>query len=114
VSGFGNPRRPSAFSAELEEGRPEVAAAIACTRDAVSDAAGAPREAREARAHLTIARPRRAVSGEDRRNGLAWAEALDLRGIAIRLDRVALYTWSEDRTARLFRRVDELILPVRS
>jgi hypothetical protein len=50
------------------------------------------------------------VTEEQRRAGLDWAGALDLRAVRARLDRIALYTWHEDRAAQLFRRVAERTL----
>jgi hypothetical protein len=52
---------------------------------------------------------RRAARAEAER-ALAWALALDLGAPSCRLDRIALYTWSEDRSQSLFRIVRELPL----
>ena len=74
---------------------------------ALSALLGAGREARPAKPHITIARPKRRATDADRQAGLAWAEALDLSGVQARLDRIALFTWSERRVERLFRIVAE-------
>jgi RNA 2',3'-cyclic 3'-phosphodiesterase len=55
-------------------------------------------------AHVTLARPKRRASLGERAAGLTWLEALALpsRALSVRLDRVALYTWADDRKERLF------------
>ncbi len=98
------PRRAySALSALLSEGRDTTEALMASLRDVLSDAAGAPREQRAPKAHVTIARPSRRATAGQRRAGLAWAEACDLSSVTCVLDRVCLYRWSEDRGVRMFR-----------
>jgi 2'-5' RNA ligase len=57
--------------------------------------------------HVTIARPRGGATDADRAAGLIWAAQLDLHAAEENLDRVALYTWNEDRRDRLFRIVAE-------
>jgi 2'-5' RNA ligase len=104
---MGGKRRYSALSALLEVGRTETSACITALRDALTEAASGRREKRPAKPHITIARPRSRATDADREQGLRWAEGLDLRSVSARLDRIALYTWSEDRRQRLFRIVTE-------
>jgi 2'-5' RNA ligase len=104
---MGNPQRYSALSALLVDGRETIEAAMGARRAAAFDAAGVPHEARPPKAHVTLARPKRDASSHARAEGLAWAAGLDLRAVRLRLDRVALYGWSEDRSERLFRVVEE-------
>jgi 2'-5' RNA ligase len=104
---MGSPHRYSALSALLDVGRGEVEGAMEACRGAVCAAARAALDPRPAKAHVTVARPSRKAGPEVRDAGLAWARSLDLGGARARLDRVALYTWSEDRSLRLFRRVAE-------
>jgi RNA 2',3'-cyclic 3'-phosphodiesterase len=99
--------RYSALSALLERGRVETEQCILELRDAVSEAALGRREKRPPQAHVTIARPGRGASELRREEGLKWAKALNLTETTARLDRVALYTWNEDRRERLFRIVTE-------
>lgn len=103
----GSRRDYSALSALFDRGHEEATALLANLRDPLSDAANSRRETRPPKPHATIARPRRRATSAERRAGLAWASALDLRAIPARLDRVALFTWSEDRRERLFRIVVE-------
>jgi 2'-5' RNA ligase len=91
----------------LGVGQAETSACITALRDALTEAASARREQRPAKPHITIARPRNRATDADREQGLRWAEGLDLRSVSARLDRIALYTWSEDRRQRLFRIVTE-------
>jgi RNA 2',3'-cyclic 3'-phosphodiesterase len=97
----------SALSALLGAGREEATAALTAIRDVLTDAAGVRREKRAAKPHVTVARPRRRATPEDREAGLAWASALELGAVRARLDRIALFTWSERRLERLFRVVAE-------
>jgi 2'-5' RNA ligase len=101
----------SALSALLEVGRAEAVQLIASLRDGLSDAALGRREKRPPKPHVTVARPSRGASAPALAAGLAWATALNLHGIEARLDRIALYTWSEGaRRPRLFRVVAERAL----
>lgn len=95
---MGSPRRPSAFAALLVDGRAEVEAAIGLAREPCFAAAGSRREERPPKAHLTLARPARGASDLERRDAERWAAAIDLGRPAVRLDRIALYTSSEDRS----------------
>lgn len=97
----------SALSALLATGRDALAATLTAHRDALTDAASARRETRPAKPHITIARPKRRASDAERAAGLDWAASLDLSGVRARLDRIALFTWSDDRKQRLFRVVAE-------
>jgi 2'-5' RNA ligase len=101
---LGPARRASAFSALIGRGRSEVA------RDAMFEAAGARRETRPALAHVTLARPQRKASAEQVAAGIEWARGLDLGAPLVRIGKIALYTWSADRSQRLFRIERELPL----
>jgi 2'-5' RNA ligase len=97
----------SALSALLDRGRAEATALLARLRDPLAEAAGSRPETRPPKPHVTIARPRRRATPAERKAGLAWASAVDLHAVPARLDRVALYTWSEERREQLFRIVAE-------
>jgi len=112
VRAFGSKRRPSALSAVPTEGAREVAHSIGAVRDALLEIAGARPDRRPPRPHVTLARISRRASADQRRAALDWAEALDLGGPEIRLDRVALYTWAHDRRTALFRITE--VLPLAS
>ena len=103
----GSKRNYTALSALLEQGRVETEACIARLRDPLHEAATGRLEKRPPKAHVTIARPKLRPKDADRVCGLEWAKSLDLRRIRGRLDRIALYTWHENRPARLFRIVAE-------
>jgi 2'-5' RNA ligase len=111
VEALGSPRRPSAISALLAEGRTEVELAMGAARAGMWEAAAARPDSRSPLAHVTFARPGRRASTSERKHALAWAKALDLGAPTCELTRIALYTWSEDRAASLFRSVSELPLP---
>jgi len=103
----GSRKTYTALSALLGAGREALTATLTAHRDALTEAASGRRESRAAKPHITIARPKRRATPEDRDAGLAWAEALDLSGVKARLDRIALFTWSDSRVERLFRVVVE-------
>lgn len=103
----GSPRSYSALSALLSEGCEQATATLTALRDAPSEAASGRRDARPAKPHVTLARPKGRASDTDRTAGLAWAAALELGTVRARLDRIALYTWNESRLERLFQIVEE-------
>lgn len=102
---LGNPRKPSALSARVVAGEAEIARAMTAVRDAICDAAGAPREQRPALPHLTLARIGRTASRSERAEALRWAASLALGEPRVEITRVALYTWSAERSTRQFRSV---------
>ncbi len=105
---FGHPRRGTALSATLRDGRDELAERITAQRDAALEAAGARPDRRPPRPHVTIARIARRASRTEREAALAWAERVDLGGLEAVVDRLALYTWSERRPEVQFRVVDAI------
>lgn len=107
---MGPPGAWSALSALFGEGHAALAQVIGTLRDPISDAAGARREVREPKPHVTIARPTRRASGAERKAALEWAAEVELGAPRVVVDRLALFTWSEDRTTRRFRIVEEIAL----
>jgi 2'-5' RNA ligase len=99
---MGNPRKPSAFSAELDKGHDEVAAYLGAHRDALLQAAGTPLDDRPPLPHITVGRPPRSCTSQERAELVAWARRVPPLGVLTRLDRLALYTWSDDRATRQF------------
>lgn len=89
---MGSPRRYSALSALLDQGRDEAARCITRLREPLERAADTRPDDRPAKPHVTLAKPSRRATPADRNRGLTWARALDLRHIQARLDRIALYT----------------------
>jgi 2'-5' RNA ligase len=101
---MGSASRYTALSALLGRGRAEAVTCLGALRDALTEAASGRREKRAPKPHVTIARPR---ARADRDAGLRWARGLDLSHVDARLERIALYTWSELRRERLFQIVAE-------
>ncbi len=106
VVAMGRPKLYTALSALPQRGQNEAIELIARFRDALTDAAGARRDKRPPKPHVTIARPRRRADDADRRAGLEWAQQLDLRHVTSKVDRVALYTWNMPRVDGFFRIVE--------
>lgn len=111
---MGPKRRYSALSALLEEGRDPIERAIAAARGACCTAAGVAVDPRPAVAHLTVARPQRKATDDERAMALAWASSIALPRTPLRLASAALYTWSADREQALFRIVERAALPIRA
>lgn len=107
IRGFGNPRRPSAWSVEPQDGAPILSAFIGAHRDAVLAVGGGPPDTRPPRPHATLARPRRSATAEEHRALRAWAERQRLPELPLPAARLALFTWDEARKDRLFRIVAE-------
>lgn len=107
VAPMGSPRRYSALSLLLGNGRIEIEAEMTRSRGAAYAAAGPPPDARPAKAHITIARPKRHATDAERAAALEWAKATALHDTPVPLEKIALYTWSDDRSATLFRVVEQ-------
>lgn len=108
---MGSARRYTALSALLGEGREPLVACLTELGGLLCETALGRRPSRPAKPHVTVARPRRQASEADRAEGLVWARGLDLGRVRRRLDRIALYTWSDQRKERLFKVVAERKLP---
>jgi 2'-5' RNA ligase len=104
---MGSPRRYTALSALLGEGRAPLTDCLTDLGGRLCEAAIGRRPTRAAKPHVTLARPRSRAADADRAEGLAWAASLELGGVRRRLDRIALYTWSDQRRERLFQIVAE-------
>lgn len=100
---MGSPRRGTALAAIVRDPTDALEEAIHSRRDAVLETAGAPPEDRPARPHMTVARIGRRAKPPERRAAIRWSEHLDLSGLGARLDRIALFTWSDDRPRTQFR-----------
>jgi 2'-5' RNA ligase len=103
VEALGSARRPSALSALVGTGRQCVEEACTAVRDGMWERAQAKRDTRPALAHVTLARAQRRATRAEWATALRWAHDLELGAPSCRLDRIALYTWSDDRAQSLFR-----------
>jgi len=103
---MGHPLHPSALSALLYQGNDAVVALITALRGRLLGLAGARPDRRAPKPHLTVARPGRRASDAERSRAVTWARGLQLSGVPVHLDRIALYTWADDRRRGLFRVVD--------
>ena len=97
--------RVSALAFSLGDGHRQVEDMIRNHRDALIAAARARPDHRRPLAHLTIARPIRKFGERGKREARTWAEQLCPPDVSLAIERLALYTWSEDRKVRQFRRV---------
>jgi len=102
---MGNRKKPSAIAVALEQGRGPVAEYMTRWRGELLAAAGARPDTRPAKPHITIGRPPRRAEPEERAAIVAWGKAYPKLDVRVRLDELALYTWSDDRTVRQFKAV---------
>lgn len=109
---MGDPRRPSALSAELASGQREIRAAMSACRAAMYDAAGVAHETREALPHVTLARPSRHATSAERDEAVRWGRTLDLGQPMVSLGTAALFTWALDRSVAQFRVVKSRAMPI--
>ena len=110
LRGMGNPRRFSAYSLTLSEGHEEAAALLGAWRDLILPAAGAPEDPRPPLPHITVARPPRKADGGLRAAAKAWLTRQAIPPTSVTLDRVALYTWANERGRGRFQIVAERLL----
>lgn len=106
---FGNPRRPSAYGLEIESEENAVAGFIRDWRNVLLEAAGQPPEERPVRPHVTLGRPPRHRADAIRARARRWLKEQQ-PAVSLQLDRIALFTWSDDRRERQFTRVRESVL----
>jgi 2'-5' RNA ligase len=107
---MGNPRRPSALSVVVTEGREPLVALIAALREPACRAAGAKLDDRPPLPHITVARPLRDAADAARREAVEWARTRPAVNARVTLDRIVLLTWATDRRERQFREVATLRL----
>jgi len=109
VVGMGRPSEYTALSALLVQGRETLEEILGSFRAAIAEAAGVRPDRRPPKPHVTLARPKRRATPEERALGLSWASSLELSAETL-LERVALYTWNEMRRERWFQTVREVPL----
>lgn len=99
-------RRPTAVAAVPDNGFDAAAAHMAAVQAPLVAAGHLAPEGRNPLPHVTLARIHRRASPVHRRHAEDWSRTLGLES-QVRLSRLALYTWSEDRSDHLFRIVQE-------
>ena len=104
-------RIPSAYAATIGEGNEAVADFIAKHRDTLLTIAGARPDPRPPLPHMTVARPGRRPPADVLAAAESWMESQDLSNVGeVSLDRLALFTWNEDRSSKLFKIVTSRLL----
>lgn len=102
-----NKRRFSALSFALTTGLEQARTFMGCHRDPLIELVNARPDVREPLPHITIARPLKKATTPERRELLRWAQQVPPLTATLTLDRLALYTWSENRKERQFKIVWE-------
>lgn len=101
------PKHPSALSFSVAQGREQAVRLMRRWRDRLIEAASARPDTREPLPHITIARPIRRYKHEGKQAALDWCETTEPPHEALWMDRIALYTWAEDRRQQQFQIVAE-------
>ncbi len=94
---LGNPRHPTAIARVLGVGADVLGRYVGAHRDRALGAAGLGPEKRDPLPHLTIARIQRRATSADRVRAVAWLKTVAPSEARFAIDRVALYTWSDER-----------------
>ncbi|MEM8486288.1 MAG: hypothetical protein AAF564_12120 [Bacteroidota bacterium] len=106
---FGNPEKPSAYAFTLVNATEAIVNYMLYHRDNVLAAAG--REPLYTpRPHLTVARPPRSASDRLRAVGTVWATSVTPPVVSLTLDKLALYTWADNREIQQFKLVESIKL----
>lgn len=104
-------KRFSAVSLELNRGKTQAVELIETWRDPLARAADARLDSRPALPHATIARPHRKANAAQKQAILEWLAILEVPDHPVVIDRIALFTWAQDRRKRQFRIVKESVMP---
>ncbi len=110
VKGMGNPKEPSAWSVMVEA--PGLAHEIGRLRQPAYTASACRADQRPPLAHMTLGRPERSATRQDRQAGLDWCRGVRIHNTEVQIDSIALYTWAADRGTQLFDKVEHRALPV--
>lgn len=102
---LGPPRAPSAVSLLVNADAGRLETLIAAHRGALYAAAGAAPDTRPPKPHVTVARLDRRLPDADRECTRRRLDASPPPDGELVLDRLTLFTWTESRDRRLFRRV---------
>lgn len=104
---MGHPRHPSAYAITLTDGHEQTAQIMGQWRTAIADALQMLLDERPPLPHITVARPKRKRRKEAKRLSETWMSQPISLSAQLQLNRVALYTWHEDRQTQLFQIVEE-------
>ena len=104
---FGPAQQPSAYGLLLDQGRVELERLLAHWGAVALEAAGCAASRRPPLPHVTLLRPKRRESAQWMQPMQAWMAKAPLPSQSLRLEHLALYTWSRDRSERLFRIVHQ-------
>ncbi len=106
IIALGNPRKYSALCALFSEGNARAIQFIETLRTPMLEAARVAPDSRDILPHITVMRPKRRAPRPQRQAGLEWARSLSLVDESILIDKLALYTWREDRSVRRYQKMD--------
>lgn len=99
---LGPPRQPSAYGLTLAQGHEALVDLLASWGARALQAAALPPPPRPPLPHVTLLRPRRREAQQWREPMQAWMAAAPLPPQVLTLAELGLWTWSPDRSQRLF------------
>lgn len=100
-------RRPTVVSFTLRDGYDATCELISRWREPLLTAGRARPDTREPLPHVTVARIHRDAGERTIEDITAWAHSRPVPPVSLTIDRVALYTWADDRRERQFQIVHE-------
>ncbi len=100
-------RRPTVVSFTLHDGYDATYKLIRRWREPLLSAGHARPDTREPLPHVTVARIHRDAGYREIEDISAWAYSRTVPPVSVTIDRVALYTWADDRRERQFKIVYE-------
>jgi len=98
-----NAKRMSALSFSVNAGFQEAVNLIETWRAPIFKSISTEVETRPALPHITIARPERRANSQERKSILGWLKTVEAPRLKIPINRVALYTWSDNRKETQFK-----------
>lgn len=107
---LGPAHQPSAYGLLLDQGRVELEQLLACWGASALEAADCADSRRPPLPHVTLLRPRRQEAAYWTQPMQQWMATAPLPSQPLRLEHLALYTWSCERRERLFRIVHQRLL----
>lgn len=99
---FGNPAKPSAYGLWVDDADGSLQAFLGRHQQPLRELVGRRPAKRATLPHLTLGRPRPGLDSKERAALKTWCRQFQPPAIELQLDRLALYTWADDRRSRLF------------
>lgn len=111
IEAFGDKEHPSAYGYTFAKGNDELSGYLAAHRDQLRGLIGLPPDKYQTpRPHATIGRPEKELSSAERFTVLTELQKLEVPQEVLKISRLGLYTWSKNRSQKLFDIVESVKL----